>query len=153
MNLLERIKHDSVAARKIKYTLAASLLTTLYAEAASIGKNNGNRETTDAEVIAIIKKFIKNGVDTKSHLGHTSDAFKVVEDELTILNGYLPKQMTTDELSIIIKEILMVNVPSMEFSQKHMGIVMKTLKTAYDGQYDGDTASKVFRDLVNVKSN
>jgi hypothetical protein len=59
MSLIQTIKADQVQARKAR-SASASILTTLIGEAEMIGKNAGDRESTDEEVIAIIKKFIKN---------------------------------------------------------------------------------------------
>ena len=50
MTLFSQIKADQLAARKAKDGLKATLLTTLIGELTAIGKNDGNREVTDAEV-------------------------------------------------------------------------------------------------------
>ena len=61
MTLLSKIRADLFTLRKEGESKnAISLLTTLYSEAANVGLNDFKRETTDAEVIAVIKKFIKN---------------------------------------------------------------------------------------------
>ena len=57
--LLNKIKADQLAARKAKDGLATALLTTLIGDAEMVGKNAG-RLVTDEEVVAVIKKFIKN---------------------------------------------------------------------------------------------
>jgi len=44
--LINKIKSDSLEARKARQTDTATLLTTLYSEASMIGKNLGNREST-----------------------------------------------------------------------------------------------------------
>ena len=64
MSLIEKIRVDQLASRKAAFNypatnkLQADLLTTLLGEEVMVGKNAGSRETTDAEVIAIVKKFI-----------------------------------------------------------------------------------------------
>jgi len=64
MTLMEQIKTAQVTARKTG-AQEASLLTTLLGEAAMVGKN-ANRETTDQEVVAVVKKFVKN-IDENYH--------------------------------------------------------------------------------------
>ena len=49
--LINQIKSDALEARKARQTNTATLLTTLYSEASMVGKNDGNRESTDAEVL------------------------------------------------------------------------------------------------------
>ena len=66
--LIEKIKEDSLRARKDRNTWKANLLTTLYAEASMIGKNKGNRVSTDEETTAVITKFLKNAQETKTVL-------------------------------------------------------------------------------------
>ena len=73
MTLIERIKEDNLAARKNRDQVRATLLTTLFSEAVSVGKNAGNRETTDAETLAVIKKFIKGIDDTLSAMKDKTD--------------------------------------------------------------------------------
>ena len=94
MTLIERIRADQLQARKDKDTIKVNLLTTLIGEAVSIGKNNGNRETTDAEVIALTKKFIKNlqeAIEVYTRNGVSVDAQRT---EIGILEAYVPKQMS-----------------------------------------------------------
>lgn len=141
MSLLQTIRNDQLNARKAKETLKASLLTTLLGEAIAIGKNDGNRETTDAETIAVIKKFIKNINDT---LVHREEESLIAERD--ILKEYLPKQLSSDELINIVSAFVEQN--DLEGS-KGVGAVMKYLKQNYEGQYDGAMASQVTRDVLS----
>jgi hypothetical protein len=153
MSLLSRIKADQLQARKAKDTIQASLLTTLIGEAEAVGKNDGNRETTDSEVVAMIKKFLKNtnellAVFPKPIPDHDLKqiaACNVASQEKLILEAYLPTQYTGTGLqSIVAASIQLVGAST----AKDMGKVMKDLKTRYDGQYDGSEASKVIKELL-----
>ncbi|HLP27579.1 MAG TPA: hypothetical protein VK147_02990, partial [Candidatus Didemnitutus sp.] len=63
--LLQQIRDAALAARKAAFGPAAEpqwrkdLLVTLLSEAEMFGKNEANRESTDEEVIGVIKKFLK----------------------------------------------------------------------------------------------
>ena len=147
MSLLEKIKADSLTARKAKNTVRATLLVTLYSEAANIGKNDGNRETTDAEVNAVILKFIK-GVDlTLEALKDSGDIARVeaAQNEKSALLEYAMKQLTEAELTSVISDIV-ATLP--EVNQKQMGTVMKSLKASYEGRYDGQLASKLIKQAL-----
>lgn len=137
--LLDQIKADQLEARKNRNVapndLKASLLTTLYSEAAMVGKNDGNRQSTDQEVIAVIKKFLK-GVEETLAASEEVNTFALYEKQ--VLLSYLPTQMTEDELSVAIDKIVADNGFD---SAKQMGLVMKELKAQYDGQFDGKVAS------------
>ena len=135
------LKTDQLQARKNRDSVTANLLTTLLGEAGMIGKNAGNRETTDDEVIAVVTKFIKNIDETIKHTSAT--------DELTlerrILMTYMPKQLTDDELKLTISQY--ITEQGLE-GPKSMGIVMKYLKDTFSGQYDGKAASTHTRELL-----
>lgn len=135
MNLLDKIRQDQLTARKTKNALAASLLTTLIGEAAMIGKNDGGRDTTDAETMAVIKKFVKGMDETLNYLaGSNEEATKTVTTEKAILTDYLPKQMDEAELTSAIRAII-VDVG------QNLGKVMGELKNRHGGVYDGKMAS------------
>lgn len=142
MTLFEKIKADQLAARKAHNGLASSLLTTLVGEAAAIGKNNGNRDVTDAEVVALVKKFVKGMDETLGFLGNrNAEATNVVLAEKEILSKYLPLQMTEGQLRTAIEEIILTQ-------GVNMGKIMAALKTRYDGMYDGKMASTIIKELI-----
>jgi len=134
-NIIKKIKDDINIARKSGEKEKLVLLSTLYGEAIAIGKNNGNRETTDDETLKIISKFIKNNNET---IRLTNGSCKLEEENL-ILSNYLPKQMSEEDLLELIKQ----------FINKHptnnIGKIMSELKSNYSGLYDGKMASLLIR--------
>jgi len=151
MSIVDIIKEDGLIARKTKDVIAASLISTLYAEIVSVGKNNGNRDTTDKEALAVIKKFLDGVLFTIETLQFNSDdKILVAIREKDILSAYIekfqPKQLTTEQLTAIITEII-AGLP--EKSPKQMGAVMKSLKDSYDGMYQGNEASKLVKELLS----
>jgi len=140
--LINTIKADQLQARKNKISGEISLLTTLLGEASMPGKNDGNRESTDEEVIAVIKKFIKNANEiikaADGGLGMSTSA----QAEIDILEKYLPKQLSEAELVIAINEIV-DDLP--EKNPRAMGQVMGMLKKKYQGNYDGKSASTLVK--------
>ena len=130
MTLMEQIKQKQLAARKEGLPVA-SLYTTLLGEAAMIGKNAGDRETTDAEVVAVVKKFIKNTNETIEALTSRGQDAELFIIERMILEEFLPQQLDEVQLNTIAQEF------------KSMPEFMKALKERYAGQYDGKLASMV----------
>ena len=147
MSLLNTIKDAQLAARKARKSVATSLLTTLYAEAAMVGKNAG-RESTDAEVIATLKKFAKNNAENRGYAGdrRDSDWADVLSEEQEILDSFLPKQLSDSELTTIMQTIISDNGI---VGPKGMGIMMKLLKEQYDGLYDGKQAATLSKQLLS----
>ena len=140
MTLLSKIKHDLFELRKEgKAKVAISLLTTLYSEAANVGLNDGKRESTDAEVIAVIKKFLK-GVDECITTG-TEKGIDIsqYEKEKAILELFLPQQLTPAEIEAFVIDYV---------REGGKPAAMKALKENYAGQYDGKIASTVVDNLI-----
>jgi uncharacterized protein YqeY len=144
MSLLQTIKAAQLQARKDRNTIATNVLTTLIGEAEAIGKTAGNRETTDSEVVALAKKFIK-GVDETLGLVKHPDAVTGLQAERALLTQFLPKQMSSEELTVALKAISdELNAHTL----RDMGKIMKVLKERYDGQYDGAAASTTIKGML-----
>lgn len=134
MTLMEQIKTKQIAARKAGLT-EASLLTTLLGEAAVIGKNAGNRETTDSEVVAVVKKFVKNIDETVTALTQRGVDASTFLAERTVLEQFLPMQLSENALIEVAK------------CQPNMPAFMKHLKENFAGKYDGKLASTVAKSV------
>lgn len=139
--LLDSIRTASLEARRAKATTRASLLVTLYAEAARVGKDAGNRESTDDEVVKVVRKFLK-GVDESLSLLTVEAARQKALDEKAILEEFLPRIVAGAELEQAIGAIVAL-LP--ERGPKQMGAVMKTLKEQLAGAYDGNEASALVK--------
>lgn len=147
MSLLARIKHDLEKARtsETRNPDLISLLVTLYSESAITGKNKGNRDSTDEEVVATIKRFIKGleecivAINSRKVTPETTSAFVKANFELDILSEYLPKQLTEKEVSDAVETLLT------GFPNSNLGAVMKHFKENYAGLYDGAVLSKIVK--------
>jgi uncharacterized protein YqeY len=140
MSLITEIKADQITARKNRNAPMASLLTTLIGEAEMVGKNAG-REVLDAEVVATIKKFIKNIDETIKALSVDDIRAQNAMDEKVVLEHYLPKQMTESELRAHVEEIVLTE-------GLNMGKIMGVLKGRFEGRYDGKMASAVVKAVL-----
>lgn len=129
MSLIAQVREDQLTARKNRNTLRAALLTTLLGEVGLVAKNAGRTDATDEEVIATIKKFIKNN-ETITGVARVPSH----DLERDILNGYLPKQLTRGEMNMIF----------LEHGPDTKGAWMKILKDNYAGRYDGKVAAEIF---------
>lgn len=153
MSLLNDIKAKQLELRKaqmhdkIDRNVEISLLTTLFSEASVPGKA-AQRESTDAEVIAVIKKFVKNNDECMMSAGdrRDSDWCDRLSIERDVLDLFLPKQLTADELNEIIGGFVAANGIA---GPKGTGLVMKMLKEQYEGLYDGKVASDIVKTVLN----
>jgi uncharacterized protein YqeY len=122
--------------------LSATLLTTLIGELTAIGKNDGNREVTDADVVKLVKKFLDGINESIKYMeaAKNVEALVMLRGEAAILAPYMPQQMDEYVLTIAVRAILNeLGVGA------NMGQVMAALKAKHAGKYDGGMASKVVK--------
>lgn len=144
MSLIKKIKNSQMEARKNRDKEQAVLLTTLLSEVIAVGKNNGNRETTDKEAIIAVRKFKKSIDETITLLSDTGAESNEIEQlvlESSLCDTFLPKLMNKDELTVAIEVIISQGADN-------IGKVMGSLKKEYIGLYDGKMASMLVKELL-----
>jgi hypothetical protein len=89
----------------------------------------------EAEVLSILQKMIKQRQESVElyQKGGRDDLVKQEQREIDIISGYLPKQMSDDELKAAIAAVVKDTGAA---SIKDMGRVMAALKERYAGQID-----------------
>ena len=145
MSLMATLKADMKEAMKAKDKVKLDTVRGLISALQYEEMQKETDELPDASVLAILKSERKKRLEQvefaeKSERGELLEQAKL---ELEIIDGYLPKQLSEDELSGIVKELY-----SKDDSQ-NMGQIMKALKDSYDGQYDGKLASAIVRGVLN----
>lgn len=133
MSILHTIKNDALAARKARNMNEASILITLSSEAAMVGKNAGNRDSSDDEVITVIKKFLKNNAETLRVVTDPETRTRF-EQERAILLRYVPTELSEEEIR---NELISFG----EITKKDMGRIMKHLNSKYPGRINGQLVS------------
>ena len=142
--LLERIKADALEARKARNTDKAVLLTTLYAEAARVGKDAGGRDTTDAEAVRIVRSFL-NGIDESLKVLTQPEAKARAQAERATVEVYLPAQLTG---AALVQEVVAIVSTLPDRTPNQMGAIMKSLTERFPGAYDGKEASVVAKQAM-----
>ncbi len=145
MSLIERVQQEQIAARKRRDKVAGACLTALLSEARMVGKNAGDRDPTDAEVVQVVRKSLKSASELLDAAAQAGRDTAQVDADIRLLESFLPRQMTEEEIRAAAKdyiEELGISDP------KQMGQVMGMLKKNHPGEYDGKTASQIVRDLL-----
>ena len=108
---------------KFKLSVLRMLKSALQLE--SISKKH---ELSDDEVMSVIKKQVKTRKDSIEEFKKYNKTEEVakLEQEIEILNAYLPEEMTEEEIIKVIDEVFNELKPT---SMKEMGMVMKELNT------------------------
>lgn len=144
MSLLAQLKKDSLLARKAGEGVRATLLSTLIAEAEMVGKNAGNRESTDDEVQQTIRKFLKNNQEAFAVI-KDEDRRATLAEESAILTAYLPPMADEATVKAFIAETM---AGLAERSPKSMGAVMAALKARFGSGFDAKQANAWVREAL-----
>ena len=133
-----------VAAMKEKNELAISAIRSIKTAIQNEKTNGSYHELTDNDVVGLIQKLSKQrqeSADIYNEAGRIELAEKELKEK-EVLDGYLPKMLSENELAAVIDSIISKNNFS---TMKDMGNAMKLLKETYPNQYDGKLASTLIR--------
>jgi uncharacterized protein YqeY len=94
----------------------------------------------DAEALAILQKMIKQRQESVElyQKGGRADLVKQEQEEIAIISGYLPKQMSEPEMTAAIEAAIKDTGAA---GMKDMGKVIGALRSKYAGQMDFGKAS------------
>lgn len=118
-----------------------SILRQVHGEIKNIEVNE-RRDITDADVDAMLKRLIKQTKETLDgsiKAGNDQERTDTLTTQVAILESYLPKQVSGDELVALIDEVLTETGAS---SKKDMGRVMGALTQKTGGNFDKAAAAK-----------
>lgn len=102
----------------------------------------------DREIMALLQSMIKQRKESIALYtqGSRQDLVDSEQAEIDIISEFLPRQMSEEEITAAVKEIVnRVNASSI----KDMGKVMGILKSQYAGQLDMGIASAVIKTLLS----
>lgn len=149
MDLFEKVSEDIKNAMKAKDKVALETLRNVkkfFLEAKTAP--GANDTLTDADALKIIQKLVKQGKDSASIYTQQNRA-DLAEGELAqvkVLETYLPKQMTAEELETELKAII-AQVGAA--GPQDMGKVMGAASKALAGKAEGRTISEAVKRLLN----
>lgn len=103
MELKERINRDYIAAFKERNATAKNLLSVIKGEIQTAEKNTGVQNLPDEAVVKILNKTAKSIKETIASI--SGEALAISHAELSLVESYLPKQMTREEIKEKLAEI------------------------------------------------
>ena len=105
-------------------------------------------ELNDTQVLVVIQKMVKQRKDSISQFSDAGriDLVEVEEAELAIINNYMPKQLTEDEVDAVVTKVI---VDSGADSMKDMGKLMGILKSQIDGKADMGLVSQLIKSKLS----
>ena len=143
MTVTEKLKKESMRLRKERSPVAASIQFAL-SEIEKVGKNAGNRATTDDEAIRVIQKIVAT---INENLTHADTGRKVhLNYEKTVLESVLPQMATEDEVVDFLQETFggkLAEIPK-------KGEIMRALREEFGALVDMKRAGAIVSELYGV---
>ena len=137
----QQLKDEIKTAMKAKDKTRLSILRQVHGEIKNIEVNE-RRDITDADVDAMLKRTIKQTretLDGSIKAGNDQERTDMLTEQVAILEDYLPQQVSGDELTALIEEVLQETGAS---TKKDMGRVMGALTQKTGGNFDKAAAAK-----------
>ena len=148
MSLHTDIRAQMIEAMKAKDAVRLSVIRGLlssFTNEAVAKKRKPDEELSDDEVLSVISRAVKQRKDSIEQFekGSRPDLAEVEKAELSILEAYLPAQMSQEEVYKFVSEKFEREKPALDKKNQFMGMIMKELKGKADGTVVKDAVDKI----------
>lgn len=137
--IIDEIKKDNVQAMKDKNMVARTIYGVVVNKymLQNIEKRKVGAELTDADMVAILQKTIKELTEEAENYAKVGNTVQVEEinTQKKILEKYLPQMMSEEEIKAVIANL----------EDKSMPNIMKHFKANYAGKVDMQLVNKIAR--------
>jgi uncharacterized protein YqeY len=147
--MYDKIKEDIVKALKDKDTLKLQTLRGVKGEV-DLEHINKKVDVNDDLIISVISHQIKTRKESVAEFekGKREDLISKTNDEIALLQTYLPKQLDENEINAILDDAFKKVNPT---SQKDMGLIMKEVSPLLKGKADMSIVSSLIKErLANL---
>ena len=144
--LKEKLLEDLKVSMRDKNVVRKNTVQMVRAAILQIEKDTGS-VVDDAKIVDIIAKEMKKKKDAMADFEKAArqDLIDQTNEEMKVLEEYLPKQLSKEEIKEIVSKIISdIGATSM----KDMGIVMKEAKAVIGAGADGKTINEEVKELL-----
>jgi len=145
--MYDKIKEDIVKALKEKDTLKLQTLRGVKGEV-DLEHINKKVEINDDLIISVISHQIKTRRESivEFEKGNREDLINKTNEEIKLLQEYLPAQLSVDEINKILDDAFNKVNPT---SAKDMGLIMKEVSPLLKGKADMSVVSSIIKERLN----
>ena len=146
--LEEKISNDYKQAMRDRNAVMSSTISFLRSQLKYVMIEKKVDKLPDEDVIAVIKKQVKQRLDSIDQYGKggRQDLVDKEKAELAILKSYLPEEMPVEELRGLVQAAIK---EAQATSVKDMGKVMKALMPQVSGRVDNKTMSDTVKEFLS----
>ena len=147
-NQIEEKLNQALKAKDKNTYPTLRLVVSAIKDAEIAGRSKGQKEMTDADIMAILKKMIKQrneSCEVYKKAGR-SELLENEIKEIDVISVFLPKQLSEEETKKICADVVKSVGAS---SMKDMGKVMGALKSKHSDTLDFSKVSLIIKELLN----
>ena len=147
-NQIEEKLNQALKAKDKNIYPTLRLVVSAIKDAEIAGRSKGQKEMTDVDITAILKKMIKQrneSCEVYKKAGR-SELLENETKEIEVISVFLPKQLSEEETKKICADVVKSVGAS---SMKDMGKVMGALKSKYSDTLDFSKVSSIIKELLN----
>jgi uncharacterized protein YqeY len=147
MNLTEKINDDIKSAMKEKNKAKLEALRAIKSALLLASSEKGAKESTDAAEMKMLQKLVKqrrDAADIYTNEGR-NDLAAVELEQVTIIENYLPEQMTEEQIRSEVDAIVKATGAN---SMKDMGKVMGQANQKMAGRADGNLIAQLVKRVL-----
>ena len=144
--LLIELRKANMQAMKDHDTVKKGVLSLVISSIALAEKEDGKTLTREEELTFIQKELKQTRESLTETPADRTDLIEETKKKIEILESYLPRQLTEEEIKTAIESIL--TEKGLEPVKKSQGVVMKEIIAKYKGQTDGKTVNKVLSTIL-----
>lgn len=143
---LQKALKESMLAKDTQRVSAVRLIIAGMKEKDVDARGKGLKEASEADLLSMMQNMIKQRRDSIDMYlkGNRQDLADKEQAEINVIETFLPKQMSDDEVLAAVKAAIAATGAT---SMKDMGKVMGELKGKYAGQMDFGKASGLIKTL------
>lgn len=142
MSLLERLNNDMKQAMKNKEKDRLTTIRMIKASIQNEAIKSGNQELSEEEELTVLSREVKQRKDSLQEFEKAGreDLVEKILTELKHVEVYLPKQLSEEEVTEIVKEAIAKTGAA---TKADMGRVMADLMPKVKGKADGSLVNKL----------
>ncbi len=142
MSLVERLNSDMKQAMKNREKDKLSVIRMVKASLQNEGIKLGKQELSEDEELTVLSRELKQRKDSLQEFDKAGrqDLVEKLQSEIEIVEAYLPKQLTEDELNAIVTQAI---AETNATSKADMGKVMSAVMPKVKGKADGSLVNKL----------
>ena len=147
-NQIEEKLNQALKAKDKNIYPTLRLVVSAIKDAEIAGRSKGQKEMTDGDIIAILKKMIKQrneSCEVYKKAGR-NELLQNETKEIEVISVFLPKQLSEEETKKICAEVIKSVGAS---SMKDMGKVMGALKSKHSESLDFSKVSSIIKELLS----